>query len=102
MSEGTIEFIDEVCGIYFRSILLKNRGDEVTQHKHDYDHATFVGSGAVVAFVGEDKCLGEFWGGQAIPIKAGHEHRFVAIVHDTRLACVHSVESANAIKEKGL
>ena len=53
MSEATIEFIDEVCGIYFRSILLKNRGDEVTQHKHDYDHATFVGSGAVVAFVGE-------------------------------------------------
>lgn len=101
MSEGTIEFIDEVCGLYFRSILLKNRGDEVAQHSHSHDHATFVGSGAVVAFVG-DKCLGEFWGGQAVPVKAGYEHKFVAIMHDTRLACVHSVESADAIKEKGL
>lgn len=99
MSEGIVEFVDEVKGIYFRSILLKNRGDEVGQHAHDYDHATFVGSGAVVAWVGE-KCLGEFWGGQAVPITAGHAHKFVAIMNDTRLACVHCTESANRIKEK--
>ena len=101
MSEGTIEFIDEVCGIYFRTILLKNRGDEVSQHKHDYDHATLVGCGAVVAFVGE-KCLGEFWGGQAVPVKAGYDHKILSIMDETRLTCVHSTESANLIKEKGL
>lgn len=101
MSEGFVEFVDEVCGLYFRSILLRNKGDVVTQHVHDYDHATFVGNGCAVAFIG-DKCLGEFWGGQAVPVKAGYEHRFVALVPDTRLACVHSVESAESIKAKGL
>jgi len=100
MSEGIVEFVDEVKGVYFRSILLQKRGDEVSQHAHDYDHATFVGSGAVVAWVGE-KCLGEFWGGQAVPITAGHPHKFVAIMPDTRLACVHCVDSANSIKKEG-
>ena len=99
--EPVIEFIDEVGGLYFRSILLRNRGDTAAQHTHEYDHVTYVGNGCVVAYADEE-CIGEVWAGHAIEIKAGIPHKFVAILPDTRLTCVHNVESANAIKAKGL
>jgi hypothetical protein len=39
MSE-LVEFVEEVAGHYFRSILLPRAGMRVPQHTHDHDHAT--------------------------------------------------------------
>lgn len=95
-----VEFIEEVCGIYFRSILLRE-GDFVTQHVHDHDHATYCGSGKARLWVdGEWKCDVE--AGRAVEIKAGCNHAFQALTKETRLTCVHDVESAESIRKKGV
>jgi len=100
MSE-IVEFVEEVCGIYFRSILLPRAGIRVPQHKHDHDHATYIGAGAARMYV-DGEAAGDFYAGQAAPVRAGHEHSFEALEPDTRLACIHDVASAQAIKERGL
>ena len=85
-----VEFIDEVCGLYFRSFVLLEKGSSTPQHAHDHDHATYVGHGAVRAMQ-DGEVLGEFAAGQAIPILAGKEHEFEALEPNTRLTCVHWV-----------
>ena len=90
ITEPPVEYIEEVCGLYFRSVFLRDAGMIVWQHVHDHDHATFVGSGAVRAWVG-DACLGDFEAGRAVGIKAGAKHLFQALKPNTRLACVHDV-----------
>lgn len=95
-----VEFVDEVCGIYFRSILL-HKGEKAQQHVHDHDHATYIGSGSVLMFEnGKDK--GVFLAGTAIPVLAGVRHEFEALENGTRLACVHTAASAESVKAKGV
>lgn len=91
-----VEFVDEVAGIYFRSIVIQF-GERAKQHVHDYDHATLIGNGAAVLYVdGVDS--GYFEAGQAVLIKAGQHHEFEARKDDTRLTCVHISESAQAAR----
>lgn len=82
-------YIEEVCGLYFRAILL-NQFDRVPQHTHDYDHATLVCSGKVRMWV-ENELIGDFEAFQALEIKARKAHVFQALEPNTRLACVHNL-----------
>lgn len=100
MSE-VVERIEEVCGLYFRSIVLKNTGDLGTKHAHNHDHATLVCSGRA-RFICDGVVQGDYDAGTALLITAGRLHQFQALEPNTRLACVHDVASAQAIKEKGL
>lgn len=96
-----VEFVEEVCGIYFRSVLLPKRGTKIAQHVHDHDHATYIGSGSVALHVG-GVLAGIFKAGRAVPIIAGQQHEFVSLEDNTRLTCVHDVASAESIKTKGI
>lgn len=96
-----VERIEEVCGLYFRSVLIPKAGMVADQHTHDHDHATFVGSGKARAFA-DGQLLGVYDAGSAIEIKAGVSHRFEALEDNTRLACVHDIASAESVKAKGL
>ncbi|MFA7279604.1 MAG: hypothetical protein WC100_05875 [Sterolibacterium sp.] len=98
---GVLEFIEEVAGFYFRSILLPESGMAITQHVHDYDHATLVGSGKAALYA-DGEHIGDFSAGEACEVKANTNHLFVSLEPNTRLTCIHSVESANSIKEKGI
>jgi quercetin dioxygenase-like cupin family protein len=100
MSE-IVEFVEEVCGLYFRSILLPRAGMRVPQHTHDHDHATLVCAGAARLFI-DDQPSGDYYAGHAVPVKAGKHHAFEALEPNTRLACIHDVASAMSIKKKGL
>lgn len=96
-----VEFVEEVCGIYFRSVLLDQQWDLVEQHRHDHDHATYVGAGSVRMWI-DGTPVGDFKAGQAIAIVAGKAHAFQALEPNTRLACVHDVKSAESVKVKGV
>jgi len=96
-NEPLTEFCDECCGIYFRSVLLPVPHTRIPQHVHVHDHATLVASGRARVFV-NGRCLGDFPAGHAVPVMAGQEHEFESLEADTRLVCVHNVESATAIK----
>jgi quercetin dioxygenase-like cupin family protein len=100
MSE-TVEKITEVCGLYFRSVVLERAGDVATQHTHDHDHATYCGAGRF-AYYANGAHQGEFVAGDAVPVRAGEKHYFVALDDGTRLTCVHDIASAQSIKERGL
>lgn len=100
MSE-IVEFVEEVKGIYFRSVLLPKAGARIPQHVHDHDHATFCGAGRALMIV-DGVSQGEVLAGHAVPVLAGKKHEFVALEDGTRLTCVHDVASAESIKRKGL
>lgn len=95
-----VEFVDEVCGIFFRSILLQ-KGEKARQHVHDHDHATYVGSGSVLLWA-DGELAGAFMAGTAIPVYAGVRHEFEALENDTRITCVHTAASAESMKAKGV
>lgn len=99
--EPTVEFVDEVAGVYFRSVLLARAGMLIEQHVHDHDHATYIGSGSVRLYV-NGKAQGEHKAGKAIEVKAGVHHAFLSLEGNTRLTCVHNVASATSLKERGL
>ena len=101
IGELPVEFIEEIAGIYFRSILLKEKGTVVPQHSHDHDHATYVGSGAARLWV-DGVWRRDIAAGHAVKIEAGHEHLFQALEPNTRLTCVHDVASAESVKRKGV
>ena len=86
LADPPVETISIVGGIYFRAILLQS-GMVVPQHTHNHDHATYVGSGSVRLWV-NDLHAGDYSAGQAIEIKGGQEHLFMALEDNTRLACV--------------
>ena len=93
------ENIQIVCDIYFRSILLENSGMVVPQHSHGHDHATYVASGSVRAWV-DGKFKKDYKAGDAIEIKALQEHIFMSLEPNTRLTCVHDLKSAALIEEQ--
>lgn len=99
VKEPIVEFANEVYGIYFRSVFLKEEGTSIDQHVHDHDHCTFVGSGEVRLWVNGD-FVGDFEAGLVIPVEKGKKHSFKSLKPDTRLTCVHIAASAESAKRK--
>jgi len=95
----SVEFVDEVAGLYFRSIWLRRAGLKVPQHIHPYDHATICANGSATVYV-DGKAVDTLFAGNVIKITANHLHEFVSLEPNTRLICVHDAKSAEAIKEK--
>lgn len=98
--ELPVESIVEACGLYFRSLRMKDAGMVAQQHVHDHDHATLVGSGRARGWCGE-KWIGDKCSGEVFEIQAGSEHRFQSLDHDTLLVCVHDIASAESVRKKG-
>lgn len=99
LANQPVERIEIICGIYFRSVVLRNVGDVIPQHEHDHDHATYIGSGRARVWV-DGVWQADYEAGGAVEIKAGHKHVFQALEANTRMACVHDIESAESIKRK--
>ena len=100
-NEWAVETVEEVCGLYFRSVLLLKAGVKIPQHIHTHSHANYCGAGSA-EYWEDGTLLRTVKAGDAIEVKAGKYHEFIALEDNTRLTCVHDVASANAIKEKGL
>lgn len=92
-----VEFIEEVCGIYFRSVVLR-KGVRIPQHVHSEAHPTLVGSGSARLFV-DGVYTRDVLAGHAVEIKVGQIHTFEALEDNTRLTCIWPVEVAQRMKE---
>lgn len=88
-----VETIHDICGLYFRSILVETAGERVEQHAHDHDHATLCGSGSA-QYWENDIHVGDVKAGGAVLVRAGQKHAFVTLEDNTRLTCVHDIASA--------
>ncbi len=95
-----VEYIDEKCGLYFRSILLPMAGIKVPTHNHPYDHATIVGSGKARLHV--NGLTRDYDAGSVAELSAGANHTWESLEPNTRLICVHDTRSAEFIKKAGL
>lgn len=77
------------CGDYIMKwATLKEKGNACDQHAHPHDHATIVTVGSFGAYV-DGEHLGEFAAGQAIDVKAGKKHLFVAREPGSTFWCIH-------------
>lgn len=79
--------------VYIRPNKLKDVGDLVQGHKHNFDHTTIVFKGAVhVTAVLPDgkKIERDFMAPSHFLVRAEVEHRIVAIQSDTEFWCVYS------------
>lgn len=95
-----VEYVDEVCGMYFRSLLLPVAGIKVPTHKHPYDHATVVGSGKAILHANGEKRV--YIAGDVAELKAEVDHTWESLEPNTRLTCVHDTRGADFIKKAGL
>lgn len=89
----TIHDCTEWSGVYVRAILLPRAGDKGEQHEHAHDHLTYCGSGSATYWE-DGKEVGVVQAGGGVRVRAGLKHAFVALEDNTRLACIHGVESA--------
>jgi len=97
--ELPVESITEACGLYFRSLRMKDAGMVAQQHTHDHDHATLVASGRARGWSGE-LWVGDKGPGEAFEIRAGVDHMFQALAPETLLVCVHDIASAESVKRR--
>lgn len=99
--DAIVERIIETYGYYFRTITVKKAGTVIPQHVHDHHHATLIGHGS--ARVWRDGAwVGDFKMGEVLLIPAHSQHMFQVLEPDTVLTCVHNVESASSLYQKGL
>lgn len=84
--ETTELYIDD--WLYVGLIPLK-AGRMAAQHVHDYDHPTVIPYGRVRAWV-DDVLLADLTGPTHITIKAGRQHKFLALT-DTLILCCHNL-----------
>jgi quercetin dioxygenase-like cupin family protein len=95
-----VEFVEEMAGVYFRSVFLAFAGTTIPQHVHSEDHATLVGNGKARLYV-DGKFKQDIEAGHAVVIEAGKKHMFEALEDNTRLICVWSLEAAKRLKGRG-
>lgn len=101
LKEPLVESIREGCGVYLRSVLLIERWTMVPQHRHDHDHLTLIAAGSARGWA-NGALIGDREAGDIFEIRAGADHVFMALEPNTRLVCVHNIESAESVKAKGI
>jgi len=101
LAEQPVERITTTSTGYYRSVLLKKAFTCIPQHVHDHAHDTLVCNGRARGWA-DGEYLGEKEAGEAFEIAAGKRHVFQALEDNTRLACIHNIESADSVKRKGL
>jgi quercetin dioxygenase-like cupin family protein len=80
-------------GVYVREMLTPDAGTLIPQHKHRYDHLSYVAAGAVRVWRG-DELLGDFAAPCAVRIEANAAHRFLTLVDGTLVLCIHATDAA--------
>jgi quercetin dioxygenase-like cupin family protein len=81
------------AGIYLKQWMVPDRGTLLPQHAHDFDHISFVVSGVVRIWAG-DELLGDYAGPRAVKIAAGVFHRFLTLSDGVTIACIHNADRA--------
>lgn len=73
----------------FVGVIPLKAGEAAEQHVHEYDHPSVVATGTIRVWVdGEDKGL--FVAPTYVTIRAGQQHRFLAVT-DALILCCHNL-----------
>lgn len=83
-------------GIFIKSGLFKLPNRVIPQHSHDYDHSSFIATGAVNAWC-EGVYLGHFKAPCSIFIPKHKKHTFQTTEPNTLVLCIHNVSRTGII-----
>lgn len=72
---------------------IEHRGTYVPQHSHTYNHLSMLATGAVRVWK-DGKLMGDFAAPQGIEIEAGCKHKFLSLVDETIIYCIHNLHGA--------
>jgi len=83
--------------IFIKSGLFKDAGSVIKQHSHEYNHTSFIATGAVNVW-----CDGEYFGEYKSPIgiliKKHAKHTFITTEPNTTILCIHNISRNGMIE----
>lgn len=77
-----------VGGVYLKQVLIPE-GHHVVTHKHQYDHASVLGSGCAIVICDDEQKT--YYAPDVIEIKAGVAHEVIAVNGPVSWFCIHSL-----------
>lgn len=83
--------------VFIKSGTFKDIGTIIPQHSHEYDHTSFIATGAVQVWC-DDEYLGIYNAPQGILIKKHAKHRFVTLEENTTILCIHNISRNGMIE----
>jgi len=78
-------------GIYAKTWKVPDRGTLLPQHAHEWSHISYIVSGVVRVWCGDDM-LGDFVGPCAIKIPARALHNFLTLSDNVVILCIHNAD----------
>ena len=83
--------------IMVKSTRFAGAGMVIPQHVHAYDHVSVCAAGAARVEAG-GVTIKHLRAGQSMVIEAGVAHRFITLLPETVILCVHNVRRAGGIE----
>jgi quercetin dioxygenase-like cupin family protein len=88
--------ISMVQNTWTRQMHFLNKGDQETQHKHEFDHVTLLANGSLDVTVNGKTTT--FKAPHMIFIKKDEIHSMIALEDNTVAYCIHSITEKNVGK----
>jgi quercetin dioxygenase-like cupin family protein len=76
-------------GVYAKMLAMKNAGDYVISHEHNYDHLSILATGQVCVTV--DDVATVYTAPTAVTVKAGAAHKILALTPNVLWYCIHAI-----------
>jgi quercetin dioxygenase-like cupin family protein len=83
--------------IFIMSGSFKEVGTRIPQHSHEYDHTSFIATGAVEVWC-DSQYLGEYKSPTGLLIKKNTKHTFMTTEENTTILCIHNISRNGMIE----
>lgn len=84
-------------GLFVKSMQVAKAHTFIPQHSHEYDHLSMLASGAVRVWKNGES-LGEFHAPAGILIERHAKHKFMTLVDNTIVYCIHNIRDAESVE----
>lgn len=82
--------------VFVKQMVIAKTGTLVPQHTHTWDHLSMLAIGKVRVWK-DGKYDGDYTAPMAIMIKAGVAHKFLSLVDNTIIYCIHNIAHSGSI-----
>jgi quercetin dioxygenase-like cupin family protein len=83
------------AGVFAKTWTVLDRGTLLPQHSHEFSHISYIVSGVVRVWCGDDQ-LGDFAAPCAIKIRAHEKHSFLTMTDNVTILCIHNADHLEA------
>jgi quercetin dioxygenase-like cupin family protein len=84
-------------GVGIKEMHIPKAGTYVPQHSHVYGHTSLLALGSVRVWQ-DDRLIGDFEAPKGIFIPAGVKHKFLSLVDETIVYCIHNTSRTGKIE----